>query len=217
MTGYSMIELPTESTAYLWFDTEYSSLELGKAGLLQLALVITDIHLNRIGPVSDDLNLFIKITDDAPISPWIRENMPELIHRCRSSEAVSVEEADQRMAACLDRNVVVPLGDDKKKPILAGNSIHSDWFLVMKYLPLMYRRLHYRHLDVTTLKLQWQDHALGDKFDKDDASVVKKYFPGFQMNADSKLHDAYYDCQASIAELAYYRKHLFKRTAKKKV
>lgn len=210
-----MIELPTESTAYLWFDTEYSSLDLGKAGLLQVALVITDVHLRRLGPVSDDLNLFIRVSPDAPMSPWIQENMPDLINRCRSDQAVSVEEADSRLAACIDRQVVVPLGDEKKKPILSGNSIHSDWYLVMKYLPQMYRRLHYRHLDVTTLKLQWQDHALGEKFEKDDVAMVRKYFPGLQVNGDSKLHDAYYDCQASIAELAYYRKHLFKRPSSK--
>lgn len=211
-----MIELPTESTAYLWFDTEYSSLELGKARLLQVALVITDIHLNRISPVSDDLNLFIQIPAETSLSPWIQENMPGLVSRCRSPEAVPVEEADRQIAMLIDRHVVVPLGDDKKKPILAGNSIHSDWYLVLKYLPQTHQRLHYRHLDVTTLKLQWQDHALGEKFEKDDLALVKKYFPGLSVNAESKLHDAYYDCQASIAELAFYRKHLFKRPGKKK-
>jgi oligoribonuclease len=208
-----MIELPTVSTAYLWFDTEYSSLDLGKARLLQVAMVITDAHLQRIGPVSDDVNLFIHLPDHEPVSPWITENMPDLIARCRSTSAVSVEDADRRLADLIDRTVVVPLGDDKKKPILAGNSIHSDWYLLLKYLPQVHQRIHYRHLDVTTLKLQWQDFAGGDKFEKDDVKMVKKYFPGLMVNADTKLHDAYYDCQASIAELAYYRKKLFKRVS----
>lgn len=208
-----MIELPVASTAYLWFDTEYSSLDLGKARLLQVAMVITDAHLQRIGPVSDDVNLFIHLPDQEPVSPWITENMPDLIARCRSASAVSVEEADRRLADLIDRTVVVPLGDDKKKPILAGNSIHSDWYLLLKYLPQVHQRIHYRHLDVTTLKLQWQDFAAGDKFEKDDVKIVKKHFPGLVVNADTKLHDAYYDCQASIAELAYYRKKLFKRVS----
>jgi oligoribonuclease len=207
-----MIELPTVSTAYLWFDTEYSTLELAKAELLQVALVITDANLNRITSPAEDLNLYIKLDKKTKLSPWILENMPTLVSNCRSADAVSAEEADKRLAAYIDRTVTVPLGDDKKKPILAGNSIHSDWYLLLKYLPRMYKRLHYRHLDVTTLKLQWQDHALGDKFEKDDVSLVKKYFPGLVVNGNSKLHDAYYDCQASIAELAYYRKKLFKRS-----
>ncbi len=206
-----MIELPTASTAYLWFDTEYSSLELGRARLLQVAMVITDHRLNRIAPVAEDVNLFIRLPETEPVSPWITENMPELVRKCRSTESSTVEEADRLLAAYIDRHVVVPLGDDKKKPILAGNSIHSDWYLLLKYLPQVHQRIHYRHLDVTTLKLQWQDHASGDKFEKDDVALVRKFFPALAVNGDTKVHDAYYDCQASIAELAYYRKKLFKR------
>ncbi len=208
-----MIELPTASTAYLWFDTEYSSLDLGKARLLQVALVITDANLRRIAPVSEDVNIFIRLPDNEVVSPWITENMPDLITRCRSATASPIEEADRRLAEYIDRTVVVPLGDDKKKPILAGNSIHSDWYLLLKYLPLVHQRLHYRHLDVTTLKLQWQDFAAGDKFEKDDVKLVRKYFPDLVVNTETKVHDAYYDCQSSIAELAYYRKKLFKRVS----
>ncbi len=54
-----MIELPMESTAYLWFDTEYSSLELSGAHLLQVAMVITDVHLKRILPPEEDVILAI--------------------------------------------------------------------------------------------------------------------------------------------------------------
>jgi oligoribonuclease len=205
-----MTELPTVSTAYLWFDTEYSTLDLGKARLLQVALVITDAHLQRIGSVEDDVNLFIRLPDGEPLSPWIEENMPDLLGRCRSPEACTEEEADVRLAAAIERLVVVPLGDDKKKPILAGNSIHADWHLLRRFLPRMHRLLHYRHLDVTTLKLQWQDHARGEKFEKDEVELVRCHFPGLVVNEASRLHDAYYDCQASIAELAYYRARLFR-------
>lgn len=207
------MELPTLSTAYLWFDTEYSSLDLGKACLLQTALVITDVHLKRMAPIEEDINLFIRLPEGHAVSPWIQENMPQLIDRCRGPDACTPEEADQRLADYIDRTVVVPLGDDRKKPILAGNSIHADWYLLRKFLPRMHQRLHYRHLDVTTLKLQWQDHASGDKFEKDDVELVRSSFPDLVTNGDSKLHDAYYDCQSSIAELAYYRQRLFRDAA----
>lgn len=205
-----MIELPTVSTAYLWFDTEYTSLDLEKARLLQVALVITDVHLNRIGSVDEDVNLYLQHPASETVSPFIMETMPDLVDHCRSSAAVSSDEADRRLAAAILRTVVVPLGDDKKKPILAGNSIHADWYLLLKFLPSTRKLLHYRHLDVTTLKLQWQDHVGGEKFEKDDVELVRRYFPGLVLNSSSKLHDAYYDCQASIAELAYYREKLFK-------
>lgn len=204
------MELPIASTAYLWFDTEYSTLDLEKAHLLQVAMVITDHRLERIGGGGADADLFIRLPSDEPVSPWVNETMPEVVARCRSEQALTVDEADRHLSAMIDRTVVVPLGDDKKKPVLAGNSIHADWFLLMKFLPLTRARIHYRHLDVTTLKLQWQDHAGGEKFDKDDVEVVKKYFPGLMLNGNSKAHDAYYDCQASIAELSYYRHHLFR-------
>ncbi len=206
------MELPTLSTAYLWFDTEYSSLDLGKAHLLQVALVITDAALNRVTPPSGDVNLCLRIPEGVEVSPWVHETMPDLIRRCQAPDAVTPEEADRQLAAAVDRFTVVPLGDEKKRPILAGNSVHSDWYLLLKYLPQFKARLHYRHLDVTAFKLQWQDHAHGDKFEKDDVKVVQKFFPGLALNADSKLHDAYYDCQASIAELAFYRKRLLKRS-----
>ncbi|HMP71664.1 MAG TPA: exonuclease domain-containing protein [Kiritimatiellia bacterium] len=203
----------TTSSAYLWFDTEYSTLNVSEARLLQVALVITDVHLNRITPASEDLNLFIQLPEEAKVSPWVMETMPDLVVACRSRAAVSIEEADRRLAELVARYVVVPLGDDKKKPILAGNSIHADWYLARKYLPKFSGSTHYRHLDVTTLKLQWQDWLGGETFEKDDPEMIKAYCPGFNSETLNRVHDAYYDVQASIAELNYYRRNLFKPRA----
>ena len=50
-----------------------------------------------------------------------------------------------------------------------------------------------------------------DKFEKDDPALVRKFFPGFNPATMNRQHDAYYDVQASIAEMNYYRKYLFKR------
>ena len=163
-----------ESSAYLWFDTEYTTLDLEKARLLQVSLVITDVNLDRLAPVEEDLNLVVRLDDGVSVSPWLTETMPELVNRCRSGEALPVEEIDVRLEAYVNRHVVVPMGDDKKKPILAGNSIHADWFLAHRFLPRFSSRLHYRHLDVTTLKLQWQDWLRrADKFEKDDPALVR--------------------------------------------
>ena len=198
------------STAYVWFDTEYSSLELEKAALLQVAMRITDADLQPIDPLRRDTNVFVRLPDGVEVSPWIRENMPDIVERCRSSEAVDVAELDAQLAATVDRVVVVPGGEYKRRPILAGNSIHADWYLATKYLPKFLGKLHYRHLDVTALKIQWQDTATGDEFDKDRAEVVAKYCPEPRIDPAAKRHDAYYDVQASIAELQYYRERLLK-------
>ena len=88
--------------------------------------------------------------------------------------------------------------------MLAGNSIHCDWLLIRRFLPELAKRLHYRHLDVTALKLLWRDRFAGPEFDKDDAGQVRAAFPDSEEPFDSRRHDAYYDVRASIAELSFY-------------
>lgn len=197
------------STAYVWFDTEYSSLEIGSAVLLQVAMRITDADLQPLDPLRRDANVFVKLPDGAEVSPWIKENMPDIVDRCRSNEAVDVSDLDAQLAATIDRVVTVPGGEYKRRPILAGNSIHADWYLATKFLPRFLGKLHYRHLDVTALKIQWQDlFAEGEEFEKEDAALIAKFCPESKIDPAAKRHDAYYDVQASIAELNFYRQRL---------
>jgi oligoribonuclease (3'-5' exoribonuclease) len=90
---------------------------------------------------------------------------------------------------------------------MAGNSIHTDWMLARKFLPVFTGRLHYRLLDVSALKIQWLDLTDGAEFKKDDPKTVKKYFPEADLRR-LRRHDAYYDIVASAAELACYRSHM---------
>jgi len=192
-----MSDVLYRSTAYVWFDTEYSTLDLDRAHLLQVAAIVTDA----------DLNLVVRLPENATLSPWIVENTPDLARACRSADAsVTANEVDRRLAALLDR-VNVPGGEDKRRPILAGNSVHADWHLARRFLPSFCARLHYRHLDVTALKLQWQDWRQGPPFAKDDVEQVRSFFPGGFDGATERRHDALYDVIASIAELNYYRHH----------
>ncbi|HMP74948.1 MAG TPA: exonuclease domain-containing protein [Kiritimatiellia bacterium] len=205
-----MIERFYRTTAYVWFDTEYSTLDLESAVLLQVAAVVTDADLQRIFPPEEDVRFHVRIPEGTKLSPWIEENMPDLLRVCRSELAMDVADVDARLAALVSR-VNVPGGEDKRRPVLAGNSIHSDWRLAMKYLPRFMRTLHYRHLDVTALKLQWQDWRQGPEFNKDDQELLRSHLPGPKHLLDGKRHDAYYDVLASIAELNYYRHQFLAR------
>ncbi|MCS6771940.1 MAG: exonuclease domain-containing protein [Kiritimatiellae bacterium] len=205
-----MRERAYRSTAYIWFDAEYSSLDLESAVFLQIAAVATDPDLERLFPPDDDLRLFIRLDPGRNVSPWLEENAPQLLEICRSQLAVCIEEADARLAALVSR-INVPGGEEKRRPILAGNSIHADWRLACKYLPRFVSLLHYRHLDVTALKLQWQDWRQGPEFDKDDIELVRSFLPGPKHLLDGRRHDAYYDVLASIAELNYYRHQFLAR------
>ena len=196
------------STAYVWFDTEYSDLNLERAHLLQVAAILTDADLQRLHPPEHDLKLYVRLPAEARVSPWVEENLPEVLRLCRSELAVEVAEVDRQLVELVDRHVTLPAGEDKRRPILAGNSVHSDWFLARKYLPKFSALLHYRHLDVTALKLQWQDWFKGEEFAKDDPARLREFFPEAVLSGADQRHDAYYDAQASIAELNFYRQRL---------
>jgi oligoribonuclease len=195
------------STAYVWFDTEFTSLELDEAQLLQVAVMLTDKNLKRITPPEEDLNFYIRLSDTVPLSPWVEKNLPELVKKCRSREAVSLEEVDAKLTDYVDRWCGTPTKTIQKRPLMAGNSIHTDWILARKFLPTFISRLHYRLLDVSALKIQWLDLTDGTEFQKDDLKTVKKYFPEADLRR-LRQHDAYYDIVASAAALAYYRAHM---------
>ena len=194
---------------YVWFDAEYSSLHLETAYLLQVAALITDTSLRRVLPQEHDVRATIQLPDGIKPSLWVEQNLPVLIKTCRSSEAVEIAEADNRLAAYVDAAAGLPADLENQRPVLAGNSIHEDWWLVRRFLPCFLSRLNYRHLDVTAIKLEWKLlHTDGD-FDKANPDIIRQYFPGAVFPVSCNLHDAYYDLQASIAELAFYRNHLF--------
>ena len=205
----TMSNAATDDRFYVWFDTEYSDLDLETASLLQVAALITDTSLHRVLPHEHDVRLVIRVPDGKPLSPWVKENLPDLVRACRSPEAVNLAEADDRLAAYVDAVVGPPTGRRDLRPVLAGNSVHADWWLVRRFLPHFLSRLHYRQLDVTAFKLEWMRLHPGSQFDKEDPATLAAYFPEALLSAPDGRHDAYYDVQASIAELAFYRRHLF--------
>jgi oligoribonuclease (3'-5' exoribonuclease) len=78
-----MVKSQNEHKFYVWFDTEYSSLELETAWLLQVAALITDTSLRRVVPQEHDLRLTIRLPDSTTPSPWVEQNLQELVRACR--------------------------------------------------------------------------------------------------------------------------------------
>ena len=56
---------------YVWFDTEYTSLDLETAWLLQVAALITDTSLQRVLPPEYDVRLNIRLPNDITLSPGL--------------------------------------------------------------------------------------------------------------------------------------------------
>lgn len=194
------------SPAYLWFDTEFTSLDLNEARLLQVAMLITDVNLNRLSSPEQDVNLYISLGANDKVSDWVQQNLADLLAKCRTPQAVSIEHADQKLATLVDSVVGSANQSIKLRPILAGNTVHMDMAMAGKFLPELGKRLHYRMLDVSTMKILWNDWQQGPAFEKETTEQVRKYIPFDSAYLTGGEHDAYYDIHASIAELNYYRR-----------
>ncbi len=200
------------SSYYVWIDTEFSSLELEQAHILQLAAMVTTPDLRRVVPAEQDLVLSVALAPNQKISPWVEENIPAVVAACRGPDAIPLAELDVRLCNFIDAIVGGTAEEISSRPVLAGNSLHADWFLLRRFTPRFLERLHYRMIDVSSLKLQWLDHFSGAPFEKDQVENLCAYFPDLNVPDGAAPHDAYYDIQASAAELAYYRSQLVRQT-----
>src|SRR5262249_2678147 len=81
----------------------------------------------------------------------------------------------------------------KERPVLAGNSIHQDRRFVRRYMPVLEKRLHYRMVDVSTIK-----------------ELARRWFPAIVAKQKQKkeTHRALDDIRESIAGVRFYRSHV---------
>lgn len=172
----------------IWIDMEMTGLDPDTCVVLEIATIVTDAQLNVLaeGPV-----LAIHQSDEvlANMNEWCIDvhGKTGLTQRCRDSK-ISVHDAQAQTIAFLSQ--WVPAG---KSP-LCGNTIGQDRRFMVKYMPELEAYCHYRSIDVSTIKelaTRWQPDVL----------------KGFNKKG---LHLALADIQESIAELQYYRMHVFK-------
>jgi oligoribonuclease len=194
----------------VWFDTEYSTLELEQAHLLQVAMVITDMQGRRIAEPEQDLVTPVKLPLTAAVSDFVAKECPDIVTQARSDKAPTVSDVDRLLASTIDALVGPMAAKIKDRPILAGNTIHADWWFAQRYLPQFLSRLHYRMLDVSSLKILWLAAKLGPEFEKENIALMQDYLPGWTLPKQARRHDALYDVMCSIAELNFYRQNFLK-------
>ena len=202
-----MVKTKDSSNIYIWYDTEFSSLDMNEARLMQVAAVITDHTLTRILPAERDLNLCVALPEDTKCSAWVNQHLQPLVQQCRSDGALSLAEVNSQFAAYIDAAVGEPTSEKSKRPLFAGNSLQCDLQLAHRDLPDIVDRVNYRVVDVSSWKMVWQNSYKQAPFDKATRSNIAKYFPG-EYNSAEGAHDAHFDVLASIAELNFYLKHL---------
>jgi oligoribonuclease len=175
----------------IWVDMEMTGLQPDTDRVIEIAVVVTDLHLNVQveGPV-----IAIHQSDEAldAMDNWNKSTHGRsgLIDRVRASTVTEAQAVDQLKAFLAQ---YVPPG---KSP-MCGNSICQDRRFMARWMPELEEFFHYRNLDVSTLKelcRRWRPE------------LVK----GFQKRSQ---HTALADIVESIDELKYYREH-FIRTDK---
>jgi oligoribonuclease len=173
----------------VWIDCEMTGLEPASDTLLEIATIITDYDLNVIehGPVCA-----IRTSEGrlARMDAWNRRTHKKsgLLDRTRT-EGVTVAEAEKRTLNFVRRHCY------KRTAPLCGNSIGQDKRFLAKYMPELHEFLHYKVVDVSSIKL------LASEWYGKDFKTPKKL----------ELHRALSDIEESIAELAFLRKTVFVR------
>jgi oligoribonuclease len=172
----------------VWVDLEMTGLEPDTDRIIEIAVVVTDMHLNTIaeGPV-----FAIHQSDETldKMDAWNKgtHGRSGLIERVKAS-TVTEEQAEAALIAFLKQ--FVPAG---KSP-MCGNTICQDRRFMARTMPKLEAFFHYRNLDVSTLKelcRRWKPELVG----------------GFKKH---QKHTALADIIESVEELKYYREHFIK-------
>ncbi|OZD30854.1 oligoribonuclease [Rhodococcus sp. 06-1477-1B] len=178
----------SENDRLVWIDCEMTGLDLAVDELVEIAVVITDFELNVLDP-----GFQIVIKPDASALANMGEFVTEM-HRSSGlldeiPHGVSLADAEFQTLEYIQRFAPV----EGKAP-LAGNTIGTDRMFLAKYMPRVDRWLHYRNVDVSSIK-----------------ELSRRWYPRAYFQAPTKNggHRALADIRESIRELAYYRAAVF--------
>jgi oligoribonuclease len=174
-------------THLAWLDLEMTGLDADKDVILQAALIITDSELQPLEQFACDI--WQPEDELGRMTPFVRSMHEKtgLIERVRRS-GTELRRAEQAL-------LEIVTGWCPYGAVLCGNSIWQDRRFVDRYMPGLAAYLTYRLLDVSSLKV-----------------LARTWFgPGAVFaKPEAGEHDALVDIQNSIAELAHYRKTLFR-------
>jgi oligoribonuclease len=168
----------------VWIDCEMTGLDLGTDALIEVAVLVTDPELNVLG---DGVDIVIKPPADA------LAQMGEFVTNMHRSsgllellpDGVTLEDAEAQALAYI--RTYVP---EVRRAPLAGNTIGTDRAFLARDMPTLEGHVHYRNVDVSSLK-----------------ELAKRWYPRIYFTAPAKSgnHRALADIRESIEELRYYR------------
>ncbi|KAA0704211.1 Oligoribonuclease, mitochondrial [Triplophysa tibetana] len=173
----------------VWVDLEMTGLDIDKDHIIEMACIITDPDLNII---AEGPNLIINQPDELldGMSDWCKEHHGESgLTRAVKDSDITLQQAEYEFLSFIRQHT--PPGQCP----LAGNSVHADKKFLDKYMSQFMRHLHYRIIDVSTIK-----------------ELCRRWYPEeYKLTPHKKgSHRALEDIQESIRELKFYRANVFK-------
>lgn len=177
-----MIDKKAIPTKLLWVDLEMTGLDAEEHVIIEVAAEVTDFDFKTLASYEALISQPEEVLARANEWAASQHSQSGLYDKLRKEGR---PEADVKHE--LVGFIKAQFGDEPA--VLAGNSIHNDRIFIKKWWPEVEALLHYRMLDVTTLKIIMQG-KYGYEFEKNDA------------------HRAFDDIQASIAELQHYLEKL---------
>jgi oligoribonuclease len=170
----------------VWMDLEMTGLDPNVDTILEIATIITDGQLNT---VAEGPNIVIHQPDSVldVMGDWCKEHHGDsgLTARVRAS-MISMLDAEQQSLDFIKAHVAEGVSP------LCGNSIHQDRRFLVPYMPTLEAYLHYRNIDVSTVK-----------------ELARRWYPNIQVPRKAGEHLALADVRESIAELKFYREKVF--------
>jgi len=175
----------------IWLDLEMTGLDPKEHTIVEIATLITDSKLNILaeGP---ELAICHDPETLKKMEPWSLEHHTKsgLLKRVEESK-ITLQEAEEKTLEFVARYC-----KPKISP-LCGNSIGHDRRFLERYMPKLFSYLHYRNIDVSTVK-----------------ELVLRWYPkGVQVPKKKAAHLAMADIEESIREMQFYREHYFIKLA----
>ena len=181
-------ELKNDSPNLIWVDCEMTGLDLNKDVLVEIAVLVTDSELNILG---EGVDLVIRATEEQlkGMNEFVTNMHTESGLITEIPNGVELEKAEAEIIAYLEK-----YAPGAGKSPLAGNSVGTDRSFIARDMPLLNAYLHYRTIDVSSIK-----------------ELARRWYPRIYFAAPKKTgnHRALGDIRDSIEELEYYRKAIF--------
>ncbi|RLB52527.1 MAG: oligoribonuclease [Deltaproteobacteria bacterium] len=174
----------------VWMDLEMTGLDADKERIIEIAVLVTEGDLTLVAEGPD---LVIHQSDEllGAMDEWNTTHHGDsgLTDKVKASE-LDDEAAETLIIDFLRKHCVA------KRAVLAGNSIHQDRRFIRKYMPRLDAFLHYRQVDVSSVK-----------------ELGRRWYPKAMAKSPRKneSHRAMDDIRESLAELAYYRAAIFRQ------